>query len=45
MKPYTEIDGLEDIALEESWVLGRTATPGQLLLHVEFVLTASHPLW
>ena len=45
MKPYTDIDGLADIVLEESWVLGLTATPDQLLLPVDFVLTASHPLY
>ena len=45
MKPYTEIDGLEDIVLEESYVLGLTATPGQLFFKVDFVLTTDHPLY
>ena len=45
VKPYTDIDGLEHIVLEESWVLGITATPGQLVFKVEFVLTAEHPLY
>jgi hypothetical protein len=45
VKPYTEIDGLEDIVLEESYVLGITATPGQLVFKVDFVLTTDHPLY
>lgn len=45
MKPYTEIDGLEDIVLEESWVLGLKATPGQLVFKVDFILTTDHPLY
>ena len=45
MKPYTEIDGLEDVVLEESYVLGITATPGCVLVRVEFVLTSDHRLY
>jgi hypothetical protein len=45
VKPYTEIDGLEDIVLEESYVLGITATPGRLVFEVDFVLTPNHPLY
>jgi hypothetical protein len=45
VKSYTEIDGLENIVLEESYVLGITATPGHLVFRVDFVLTADHPLY
>ena len=44
MKPYTDIDGLRDIVLEESYVLGITATPGLLIL-MDFVLTPDHRLY
>ena len=43
MKPYTDIEGLEDIVLEESYVLAITATPGQVVFKVDFVLTPDHP--
>ena len=45
MNPYTGIDGLEDIVLEESYVLAITATPGRLVFKVDFVLTPDHPLF
>jgi hypothetical protein len=45
MKPYTDIDGLQDIVLEESYVLGITATPGQVVFTMDFVLTRDHPLF
>ena len=45
MQPYTGIDGLQDIVLEESYVLGITATPGQLVFTMDFVLTRDHPLF
>ena len=43
MKPYTDLKGLEDIVLEESYVLAITATPGQVVFKVDFVLTSDHP--
>ncbi len=45
MKPYTDIKGLQDIVLEESYVLAITATPGELVFAVDFVLTPDHPLY
>jgi hypothetical protein len=41
MQPYTGIDGLPDIVLEESYVLGISATPGQVVFTMDFVLTPS----
>jgi len=45
VKPYTEMLGLSDLVLEESFVLGITASPAQVVLDVEFVLTTSHPAY
>jgi hypothetical protein len=45
MQPYTGIDGLQDIVLEESYVLGITATPGSVVFTMDFVLTRDHPLF
>jgi hypothetical protein len=41
MQPYTDLDGLQDIVLEESYVLGITATPGSVVFTMDFVLTLS----
>ncbi len=43
MKPYTDIEGLQDIVLEESYVLAITATPGEVVFKVDFVLAPDHP--
>jgi hypothetical protein len=43
LKPYTALKGLEDIVLEESYVLAITATPSQVVFKVDFVLTTEHP--
>jgi hypothetical protein len=43
LKPYTDLKGLQDIVLEESYILAITATPGQVVFKVDFVLTPDHP--
>jgi hypothetical protein len=43
VRPYAELPELTDIVLEESYVLGVTALPGQVTFDVEFVLTPDHP--
>ncbi|SRR6266542_4473075 len=45
MRSYTELDGLDEIVLEESYVLGITAEPGRVTFEVDFVLTPHHPEW
>jgi hypothetical protein len=45
MRPYVELPGLAEIVLEESYVLGVNAQPGELTLDVEFVLTKDHPAY
>jgi hypothetical protein len=42
MRPYTELAGLADIVLEESYVLSVRAQPGELTLDVDFVLACEH---
>jgi hypothetical protein len=43
MNPYTGLPGLEEIVLEESWVISVLARPARLEFVVEFVLTREHP--
>ena len=40
---YTELPTLEDIYLEDSWVLAMSASYRRLVFVVEFVLTPGHP--
>jgi len=42
MRPYVELPGLAEIVLEESFVLGVSARPGEVTFDVEFVLTRDH---
>jgi hypothetical protein len=42
MRPSTELPGLADIYLEDSYVLGVEARPAELRFLVDFVLTPSH---
>ena len=42
-KPYTHISGLEDIYLEDSYVLAIREEPGSVAFTMEFVLTPQHP--
>ncbi|GAA4215393.1 hypothetical protein [Actinocatenispora rupis] len=41
--PYTDLPGLADLLLEESWVLDIAAHPGRITLRAELVLTPEHP--
>lgn len=43
MPDYSSIPGLENLYLEDSWVLGITARPGVLELDVDLVLREPHP--
>ncbi|WGM19814.1 hypothetical protein QEH68_17590 [Paenarthrobacter sp. OM7] len=43
MGKYFKHEVLRDFYLEDSWVLGVSSTPGQLVITVEFVLTEEHP--
>jgi hypothetical protein len=43
MRPYTEIEALRDLVIEESYVLAITATPGQVQFELDLVLTPRHP--
>jgi hypothetical protein len=42
---YFELEVLKDFYLEDSWVLYISASPGQLVITVEFVLTEEHPYY
>lgn len=42
---YPQLTGFEGVYLEDSFVLGVTASPGRLALDVELVLTARHPAY
>ncbi len=43
MRPYVEIAPLSELLLEESYVLGITATPGKVTFELDLVLTPGHP--
>lgn len=45
VKPYTDIASFRDIVLEESFVLGISATPSCVTVDVEFALTPDHPAY
>jgi hypothetical protein len=45
MRSYRELPGVTEIVLEESYVLGVKAEPGELIFDVEFVLTQNHPAY
>lgn len=43
MHPYTELPGLSELILEESYVLHVEATPAQLVFSMELALSDKHP--
>lgn len=43
MRPYTDLPGLAELVLEESYVLGVEAQPGVVGFVMDFVLTSQHP--
>jgi hypothetical protein len=45
MRPYTELPGLGEVVLEESYVLAIRAEPGVVSLDMDFVLTTNHPAY
>jgi hypothetical protein len=45
VRGYVELPELSEIVLEESYVLGVTALPGQVTFDMDFVLTPAHPLY
>jgi hypothetical protein len=44
-RSYEELNGLAEIVLEESYVLGVAAQPGELTFEVDFALTQEHPAY
>jgi hypothetical protein len=42
MRPYTALTGLAEVYLEDSYVLGIEARPGELRFLLDLVLTPSH---
>jgi hypothetical protein len=42
VKPYTDLAGFEALVLEESYVLGIQAIPGEVTFDVDLVLTIEH---
>jgi hypothetical protein len=43
MRAYTDLPGLAEIVLEESFVLSIEARPGVVVFEIDFVLTPRHP--
>jgi hypothetical protein len=43
MGNYTEIEPLKHFVLEESWVLGITASPGALKFEIDLTFAKDHP--
>jgi hypothetical protein len=43
VRSYVDLPGLEEIVLEESYVLGVHAEPALLLFRMDFALTPRHP--
>lgn len=43
MNPYWKLNQLQDVYLEDSWVLSINATPARLELVLDFVIRESHP--
>ena len=43
MRPYIEMAPLSELLLEESFVLGITAIPGEVRFELDLVLTPGHP--
>lgn len=43
MNPYWKLDHLQDVYLEDSWILSMNASPGRLEVLLDFVLRESHP--
>jgi hypothetical protein len=45
MRPYIELADLSEFVLEESYVLGVLARPGEVVFEIDFVLTQRHPAY
>jgi hypothetical protein len=45
VRPYTDLPGLAEIVLEESYVLDIKAEPGAVTFDMEFALTPQHPAY
>ncbi|MEV8565608.1 hypothetical protein AB0436_08525 [Streptomyces sp. NPDC051322] len=45
MLDYPSLDGFENVYLEDSFVLGITASPARLALELDLVLTPGHPAY
>ncbi|MFJ5956313.1 hypothetical protein ACIQC5_10175 [Paenarthrobacter sp. NPDC092416] len=43
MNPYWKLDHLQDVYLEDSWILSMNASPGRLEVLLDFVLRERHP--
>jgi hypothetical protein len=45
MVPYWQLDGLDGIYLEDSYVLSIEESPSEVIFRMEFVLRESHPAY
>jgi hypothetical protein len=45
VRPYAELPNLDDLYLEDSWVLDVQETPDEVCFHLEAVLRETHPKW
>jgi len=45
MRPDVDLPGLDEIVLEESFVLGIRAEPGVVIFKMEYALTEKHPAY
>jgi hypothetical protein len=45
MRPYHELPNLDDLYLEDSWVLEVQETPDEVRFRLDAVLRETHPKW
>ena len=45
MSNYWDLPGFENVYLEDSWVTGINATPGNVFIEVDLVLREKHPAY
>jgi hypothetical protein len=45
MRPYHELPNLDDLYLQDSWVLDVQETPDEVRFRLDAVLRETHPKW